>query len=93
MLGSEPVGEGRCFGNDAGFCLAALPPRTIFLFHKVHCTGPPRRASPVIQRCGKRPITGHVRLENHQTPPPHTTPVFQGIVKASPPVFIVEIGT
>src|SRR5215472_8222978 len=36
---------------------------------------------------------GYVRLKNHQAPPPHATPFFQAIVKTSPPMFVVDIGT
>ena len=93
MLGPEPLGQRLCFGTDTGFGIAALPPVAPLLFDKVHGRWTTWRASPVIQRSGKRPTTGYVRLKNHQAQPPRTTPVFQGIVKASPPMFIVEIGT
>src|SRR5262245_50632754 len=72
----KPLQQVVGFGANSAVRLAARPTRTMLLFHKVHGTRPSRRASAVVQRFGKRPITGHVRLENHQAPPPRTTPVF-----------------
>src|SRR5262245_21552185 len=61
MLGPEPVGEGRCFGADAGFSFTSVPPGAVLRLDQVHRAGPSGRARMEDLRCILRCPAGQLR--------------------------------